>query len=220
VKLNVIILGEDGVGKSALTSKFHKGNKFSKKQACSKNSCVCLVQKVDGKIVKFDILDTDETVNDYDIAQAAIVVYDITNKDSFVYAQCVIRKLRHYANSDILIALIGNKSDLESEIFDPKLESRITKYPDGFVFKKLSEIANSGTYGTIALAHEKNGDWSKRKVEYEDVSTFAEQNDLIFLETSAKKDQNVNEILMQIAMKSLREDSSESKENKFLETEL
>merc|ERR1712018_620614 len=103
--INIIILGQDNVGKSFLTSTFQK-EKIAK----------------DGKIVNFNILDTDETIDNCDVAQAAIVVYDITNKDSFIHAQCLIRKLHHYAKSDILIALIGNKKDLESSLLKIKKE--------------------------------------------------------------------------------------------------
>merc|ERR1711944_108926 len=195
VRLNVIILGEDGVGKSALTLRSHKG-KFSKKHVVSTSSGM---QKVDGKIVKFHILDTDESHNNYDIAQAAIVVYDITNKDTFVHAQCLIRELRHYANSDILIALVGNKSDLESCHVVEYQNAKIHAKKKGFVFKKLYETVAETSNIAIALADDNV--WSKRTVKYEEVSAYAEENGLIFLETSAKNDQNVHEIFRQIAEK-------------------
>merc|ERR1712018_833703 len=197
VRLNVIILGEDGVGKSALTLRSHKG-KFSKKHVFSTSSG-CLMRKVDGKIVKFHILDTDESHNNYDIGQASIVVYDITNKDTFVHAQCLIRELRHYANSDILIALVGNKSDLESCHVVEYQNAKISAKKKGFVFKNLYETVAETSNMAIALAD--NNVWSKRTVKFEEVSAYAEENGLIFLETSAKNDQNVHEIFRQIAEK-------------------
>lgn len=88
-------------------------------------------------------------------AQAAIVVYDITNADTFSRAKSWVRELQRQARSDIVIALAGNKSDLGS----------------------------------------------RRTVEYEEANAYAEENGLLFLETSAKNANNVNEIFLAIARK-------------------
>ena len=45
-------------------------------------------------------------------AQAAIVVYDISNKDTFQKAQTWIKELQRQASPNIVIALAGNKLDL------------------------------------------------------------------------------------------------------------
>ena len=45
-------------------------------------------------------------------SQAAIVVYDITNKDTFVRAKSWVRELKSQADPKIVIALAGNKCDL------------------------------------------------------------------------------------------------------------
>ena len=48
-------------------------------------------------------------------SQAAIVVYDITNMESFKRAKVWIKELRQQTSADIVIALTGNKADLTSE---------------------------------------------------------------------------------------------------------
>jgi small GTP-binding protein len=48
----------------------------------------------------------------YRDARAAVVVYDITNPESFTTAQKWVRELKQRAASDVLIALTGNKIDL------------------------------------------------------------------------------------------------------------
>ena len=48
-------------------------------------------------------------------AQAAIVVYDITSPDTFKRAQAWVKELRQQANSNIVIALAGNKADLAQQ---------------------------------------------------------------------------------------------------------
>jgi Ras-related protein Rab-5C len=51
----------------------------------------------------------------YRNAQAAIVVYDISNAQSFDRAKDWIRELQRQANANIVIGLVGNKLDLEPE---------------------------------------------------------------------------------------------------------
>lgn len=72
--------------------------------------------------IKFEIWDTagQERYRSlasmyYRNAQAALVVYDITHPDSLNKAKYWIRELQKQANSDILIALVGNKKDLEDQ---------------------------------------------------------------------------------------------------------
>ena len=88
-------------------------------------------------------------------AQAAIVVYDITNADTFSRAKVWVKELQRQAAPNIVIALAGNKADLAA----------------------------------------------KRQVEMADAQTYADENGLIFMETSAKTAVNVNEIFMAIARK-------------------
>lgn len=51
----------------------------------------------------------------YRDARAAVVVYDITNQDSFATAQKWVRELKARGSPDVLIALVGNKTDLEEK---------------------------------------------------------------------------------------------------------
>lgn len=88
-------------------------------------------------------------------AQAAIVVYDITNSDTFNRAKVWVKELQRQAAPNIVIALAGNKADLAA----------------------------------------------KRQIEVVDAQAYAEENGLIFMETSAKTAMNVNDIFMAIAKK-------------------
>ncbi|KAG0680828.1 GTP-binding protein of the rab/ypt [Pichia californica] len=51
----------------------------------------------------------------YRNAQAAIVVYDITQSQSLDKAKYWIKELQKQASSDILITLVGNKLDLNDD---------------------------------------------------------------------------------------------------------
>ena len=136
---------------------------------------------LDDTTVKFEIWDTAGQERYHSLApmyyrgaQAAIVVYDITNADTFTRAKTWVRELQRQARPDIVIALAGNKSDLGS----------------------------------------------RRTVEYEEANAYAEENGLLFLETSAKNANNVNEIFLAIARRLPREqDASQPKGNVNLEGE-
>ena len=49
------------------------------------------------------------------MAQAAIVVYDVTNSDTFGRAKNWVKELQRQANPNIVIALAGNKADLAAK---------------------------------------------------------------------------------------------------------
>lgn len=88
-------------------------------------------------------------------AQAAIVVYDIQNQDSFARAKTWVKELQRQASPNIVIALAGNKADLAN----------------------------------------------KRMVDYEEAKQYADENGLLFMETSAKTAVNVNDIFLAIGKK-------------------
>jgi small GTP-binding protein len=161
-QFKLVLLGESAVGKSSLVLRFVKGqfHEFQESTigAAFLTQTVCL----DDTTVKFEIWDTAGQERYHSLApmyyrgaQAAIVVYDITNADTFSRAKSWVRELQRQARSDIVIALAGNKSDLGS----------------------------------------------RRTVEYEEANAYAEENGLLFLETSAKNANNVNEIFLAIARK-------------------
>lgn len=161
-QFKLVLLGESAVGKSSLVLRFVKGqfHEFQESTigAAFLTQTVCL----DDTTVKFEIWDTAGQERYHSLApmyyrgaQAAIVVYDITNADTFSRAKTWVRELQRQARPDIVIALAGNKSDLGA----------------------------------------------RRTVEYEEANAYAEENGLLFLETSAKNANNVNEIFLAIARK-------------------
>ena len=74
---------------------------------------------VDGTLVKFDIWDIagNDRFDELSASlcrrcQASIVVYDITNVESFSRAKQWIQELQSKISPGIFIALVGNKNDL------------------------------------------------------------------------------------------------------------
>lgn len=76
---------------------------------------------LDDSTVKFEIWDTagQERYRSlapmyYRGAAAAVVVYDITNPDSFTGAKSWVKELQRRGDPNVVIALAGNKADLEA----------------------------------------------------------------------------------------------------------
>lgn len=108
----------------------------------------------------------------YRNAQAALVVYDLTKPTSLVKAKHWVAELQRQASPGIVIALVGNKLDLTSDA--------VAQDDDG-----------------EGDAEEESGDM--RKVSTEEAKAYAEEESLLFFETSAKTGHNVTEVFTAIA---------------------
>ncbi|ETW02720.1 hypothetical protein, variant [Aphanomyces invadans] len=118
----LVLIGDTAVGKSCLVVRFVRDEFFEFQEPTI--GAAFLTQTVsmdDGVTVKFEIWDTagQERYRSlapmyYRGAAAAIVVYDVTNKDSFTGAMSWVKELQRRGDPNVIIALAGNKADLES----------------------------------------------------------------------------------------------------------
>nr|CCA15376.1 Rab5 family GTPase putative [Albugo laibachii Nc14] len=118
----LVLLGDTAVGKSCLVVRFVRDEFYEFQEPTI--GAAFLTQTVnlsDGCAVKFEIWDTagQERYRSlapmyYRGAAAAIVVYDVTNKDSFTGAKSWVKELQRRGDSNVVIALAGNKADLET----------------------------------------------------------------------------------------------------------
>lgn len=115
----VVLIGDSGVGKSNLLSRFTR-NEF-----CLESKSTIGVEfatrsiQVDNKTIKAQIWDTAGqeryraiTSAYYRGAVGALLVYDITKSVTFENVERWLKELRDHADSNIVIMLVGNKSDL------------------------------------------------------------------------------------------------------------
>jgi len=162
----VVLIGESGVGKSNLLSRFTK-NEFNhdSRTTIGVEFSTRTVQ-LNGLTIKAQIWDTAGleryraiTSAYYRGAVGALLVYDISKHLTYESASRWLKELYDHADPHIVVMLVGNKSDLASV----------------------------------------------RSVPTEDAKNFAEQNGLLFMETSALESTNVemafNNVLAEIHKK-------------------
>lgn len=115
-----MLIGDSGVGKSNLLSRFTR-NEFNleSKSTIGVEFATRSIQ-VDGKTVKAQIWDTAGqeryraiTSAYYRGAVGALLVYDIAKHLTYENVDRWLKELRDHADSNIVIMLVGNKSDLK-----------------------------------------------------------------------------------------------------------
>ncbi|TYJ17874.1 hypothetical protein E1A91_A09G083900v1 [Gossypium mustelinum] len=151
INAKIVLLGDVGTGKSSLVLRFVRGQFVEFQESTIGAAFFSQTLAVDDATVKFEIWDTAGQERYHSLAPmyyrgaaAAIIVYDITNLASFERAKRWIEELQAQGNSDMVMALAGNKADL----LDAK------------------------------------------NVETEEAKTYAQENSLFFVETSAKTSYN------------------------------
>jgi len=157
--IKVVLLGDSGVGKSSLVLRFVTDTFKPYSDSTIGASYMTKLINFENKAYKYMIWDTAGQEKYHSLApmyyrntQIAIIVYDITQKQTFLTVKKWIKELQHKGPPDVLIAIVGNKQDLED----------------------------------------------RRKVSYNQVKAYADEINAFFIETSAKKNININELFVNI----------------------
>lgn len=154
-----IIVGDTCVGKSSILLSF-TDKRFDPHQLSTIGADFGMrTVLVDGQPVKLQIWDTagqeryqSLTRSYYRGASGALLVYDISRRDSFIHLTKWLEDMRTHGSSKTVIMLVGNKAD-----------------------------------------------HARREVAFEEGERFANENGLMFLETSAKTADHVDEVFLRIA---------------------
>jgi small GTP-binding protein len=116
----IVLIGDSGVGKSNILSRFTR-NEFSveSKSTIGVEFATRSIE-IEKKVVKAQIWDTAGqeryraiTSAYYRGAVGALLVYDVTKKETFADVEKWLAELRDHADSKIVIMLTGNKCDLQ-----------------------------------------------------------------------------------------------------------
>jgi Ras-related protein Rab-11A len=146
---SVVLIGDSGVGKSNLLSRFTR-NEFNldSKSTIGVEFATRSIQ-VDTKTIKAQIWDTAGqeryraiTSAYYRGAVGALLVYDISKHQTYDNVTRWLKELRDHADSNIVIMLVGNKSDLRHLRAVPTDEAK--QFASTFI--KFSTSATRLTY--------------------------------------------------------------------------
>ena len=145
VTAKIVLLGETAVGKSSIAARLVR-DEFAQNHESTIGAAFLshTVQVGHEGSVKLEIWDTagQERYRSlapmyYRNAVAALVVYDITAPDSVRRAREWMRELKRTSES-IVIALLGNKCDLEDKRAVPRREGEDLAHEEGVLFLETS----------------------------------------------------------------------------------
>jgi small GTP-binding protein len=137
--LKLILVGDSGVGKTNLLSRFTEDEFHAESKSTIGVEFAAKTLRIDEKVVKAQIWDTAGqeryravTAAYYRGAVGAIVIYDVTSVRSFQALPQWLTELRDNVDSDVVIVLVGNKTDLA--------ENRVVSIDDGIQFSRQEKL--------------------------------------------------------------------------------
>lgn len=120
-KYKLVFVGDMSVGKTSIISQFMYNHFDTSYDATIGIDFLAKTHTVKGKTVRLQLWDTagqerfrsliPSYIRD---SSVAVVVYDVTNLDSFKHVEHWIEEVRKERRNDVLIMLVGNKSDLRN----------------------------------------------------------------------------------------------------------
>ncbi|KAJ1458858.1 ras family-domain-containing protein [Pelagophyceae sp. CCMP2097] len=130
VRIKVVLLGEGRVGKTSLLLRYVNGAYDDKQGSTLQASFLDKTLTLGDETVQLNIWDTagQERFHAlgpiyYRDADGALLVYDITDYESFTKVTTWVRELRQIVGADICITIAGNKADLDKQRAVPEAEA-------------------------------------------------------------------------------------------------
>nr|XP_046169790.1 ras-related protein Rab-11A-like [Oncorhynchus gorbuscha] len=146
----VVLIGDSGVGKSNLLSRFTRNEFNLESKSTIGVEFATRSIHVEGKTVKAQIWDTAGqeryraiTSAYYRGAVGALLVYDIAKHLTYENAERWLKELQDHADSNIVIMLVGNKSDLRHLRAVPTDEAKALAEKHGLSFLETSALDSS-----------------------------------------------------------------------------
>lgn len=143
----LLLIGNSGVGKSCLLLRFSDDTYTNDYISTIGVDFKIKTVELDGKTVKLQIWDTAGqerfrtiTSSYYRGSHGIIIVYDVTDQESFNGVKMWLQEIDRYATSTVLKLLVGNKSDMN--------EKRVVEYD---VAKEFAESNKMPFLETSAL---------------------------------------------------------------------
>mmetsp|Transcript_24752 Transcript_24752/g.35654 ORF Transcript_24752/g.35654 Transcript_24752/m.35654 type:complete len:212 (-) Transcript_24752:306-941(-) len=135
----IVLVGDSGVGKSNLLTRFTKNEfNYDSRTTIGVEFATSII-KVEDKVIKAQIWDTAGqeryraiTKAYYRGAFGALILYDISKKNTFESVEKWLKELKDNSDNDMVIMLVGNKSDLTNQ--------RQVRTDEGKAFASTNEL--------------------------------------------------------------------------------
>ena len=147
----IVLVGDSGVGKSSILDMLINNKFYTNVESTVGSAFKTKEIEMGSKAVKLNIWDTagQERYNSLTKmycrgAAAAIMVYDITKRDTFNNLRKWYQVVLESGNTEILFAVVGNKEDLVDREETSLEEAQSFAHKIGAIFKKTSARSNFG----------------------------------------------------------------------------
>ena len=148
-KYKLVLLGDQSVGKTSIITRFMYDNFDRHYQATIGIDFLSKTMYLEDRTVRLQLWDTagqerfrsliPSYIRD---SSVAVVVYDVTNRASFLNTSKWVEDVRAERGNDVVICLVGNKTDLgndKRQVSTEEGEEKATK--DGLLFMECSAKA-------------------------------------------------------------------------------
>lgn len=143
----LVLIGDSGVGKSNLLSRFTKNEFNLESKSTIGVEFATRSLNIDGKVLKAQIWDTAGqeryraiTSAYYRGAVGALLVYDVTRRVTFENVARWLKELREHTDPSIIVMLIGNKSDLRHLVAVPTQDGKSFAERESLYFMETSAL--------------------------------------------------------------------------------
>jgi len=192
----VVLLGDSGVGKTCIISRYISGAFDQNSPTTNGASYASKIVEITNKSVSLDIWDTagqekykSLTKFFYKDAKVAILVYDITQKESFTnMKQYWYEQLKEFGSKDIIIGVAGNKCDMYEKEDVSENEGKEFAEQIGAFFEMTSAKNNTGINDLFMNAAQRFFD-PNYKQNPEDGKENIESEGKVKLDSNAQKNQ-------------------------------
>ncbi|KAK6322258.1 hypothetical protein J4Q44_G00070500 [Coregonus suidteri] len=189
-KFKLVFLGEQSVGKTSLITRFMYDSFDNTYQATIGIDFLSKTMYLEDRTIRLQLWDTagqerfrsliPSYIRD---SAAAVVVYDITNVNSFQQTTKWIDDVRTERGSDVIIMLVGNKTDLA--------DKRQVAIEEGE--RKAKEL------NVMFIETSAKAGYNVKQITTEEGEQRAKELNVLFIETSAKTGYNVKQLFRRVA---------------------
>ncbi|KAF3695165.1 Ras-related protein Rab-17 [Channa argus] len=161
LRVKMVLLGSSGVGKSSLALRFSK-DEFRTVSPTVGCAYLTRVVHLSDVTLRFEIWDTagqekyhSVTPLYYRGAHTALLIYDISKKETFIRAQMWLKELeKQYIPGSTVIWLVGNKGDLTQDRQVSVQEGQALASDRGLSFTETSALSGDQVSELLlAIAH-------------------------------------------------------------------